>query len=145
MELIQTIGKGPIALDTPIFIHFIEEHPAYLPLIAPLFIGIDQGLWDAVTSGVTLLETLVVPFRAGNLALADRYEQLLTHSRGLTVVPADHRAAAQLRARYDLRTPDALQLAAALATACTAFVTTGRRLPAIRGIRIVDLETCRAA
>jgi predicted nucleic acid-binding protein len=146
--LIEDVGIGPVALDTAVFIHFIEENPEYLPLIQPLLVGIDSGLWDGVTSALTLLETLAVPLRAGNLALAERYEELLTHGRGLTLVELDQpllRAAAHLRARFTIGTADALQLAAALATGCTTFVTSGRRLPEIPGLRILDLDRYRAA
>ena len=67
---------------------------------------------------MTLLETLVIPYRTGDLALAERYEALLARSRGLRLVDLDRpllRAAAQLRATAGLKTPDALQIAAALA------------------------------
>ena len=78
MGLIEDIGSGPVGLDTAIFIYFIEEHPRFLPVVEPLFVAIDAGPLEGVTSGLTLLETLVVPYRAGDTALADRYEALLT-------------------------------------------------------------------
>ena len=67
-------------------------------------------------------------------------EGLLSGSRGLTVVEIDRdvsRAAAQLRAQFSLRTPDALQLAAARLSGCSAFITNDRRLPSIDGLRII--------
>ena len=57
--------------------------------VEPLFVGLDGGRWSAVTSGLTLLETLVVPYRAGDTALAERYEALLSRSRGLRLVELD--------------------------------------------------------
>ncbi len=51
------------------------------------------------------------------------------------------RAAAQLRAATGARTPDAIQLVAALGTGCTALVTNGRRLPPVPGLRVVQLES----
>jgi predicted nucleic acid-binding protein len=74
--------------------------------------------------------------------VADRYEALLTRSRGVTMVDLtrDHlKAAAHLRATSTVRTPDAVQLAVALTSRCVAFVTNDRRLPAVPGLRIVDL------
>ncbi|HET7321991.1 MAG TPA: PIN domain-containing protein, partial [Longimicrobiaceae bacterium] len=50
------------------------------------------------------------------------------------------RTAAQLRARYGVRRPDALQLAAAVSTGCTAFLTNDRRLPNIAGMKVVTLD-----
>jgi predicted nucleic acid-binding protein len=141
--LTAALGSGRLALDTAVFIYFIEEHPDFLPLIAPLFEQTDRGERELVTSAVTLLEVLVVPYRAGDLTLAERYEALLTGSRGLHLVDLDLtqlRAAAQLRAVYRVRTPDALQLAAALSHGCTAFVTNDRDLPDMPGLRIVQLR-----
>jgi hypothetical protein len=35
--LAATLGSGRVALDTAIFIYFIEEHQDFLPVIAPIF------------------------------------------------------------------------------------------------------------
>jgi predicted nucleic acid-binding protein len=121
MTLPAALADGLVALDTAVFINYIEEQPDYLPLIEPLFAEIDGSGREAVTSALTLLEVLVVPYRAADLALANRYEALLTRSRGLRVVDVDRTqlgTAAQLRAIYRLRAPDALQLAAALTSRC---------------------------
>jgi hypothetical protein len=47
--------------------------------------------------------------------------------------------AAQVRAATGAATPDALQLAASLASRCSAFLTNDRRLPPLPGLRIVQL------
>jgi predicted nucleic acid-binding protein len=144
--LTDALGPGRLALDTAVFIYFIEEHSTYLPLIAPLFAEVDAGAREIVTSALTLLEVLVVPYRAGDVPLAARYETVLTRSRGLRLVEFDRsqlRTAAQLRALHGVRTPDALQLAAALSQRCTAFVTNDRRLPALSGLRVVQLDEHR--
>ncbi|MEJ7813134.1 MAG: PIN domain-containing protein [Gemmatimonadaceae bacterium] len=146
MGLTAALGPGRIALDTAVFIYFIEEHPAYLPLIAPLFAEVDAGAREIVTSALTLLEVVVVPYRAGDGPLAARYEAVLTRSRGLRLVELDRaqlRTAAQVRALHGVRTPDALQLAAALSERCAAFVTNDRRLPALPGLRVLQLDDHR--
>lgn len=143
MGLTEDLGHGPIGLDTAIFVYYIEEHPRFLSLVEPVFEGIDRGRWPAVTSGVTLLETLVIPYRIDDEALADRYETLLTRSRGLTLVELDRpllRVAARLRATTGVRTPDALQLAAALAARCTAYLTNDRALPRLPGLPVLQLR-----
>ncbi len=137
------VGRGPVALDTVAFIYFIEEHPAYLPIVEPVFQAIDTGHCKGVTSGVTLLEVLVVPYRAGNLDLANRYEALLTRSRHLRLIEPTRdqlRAAAHVRAVHRVRTPDALQLAAALVGGCSVFVTNDRDLPSVTGLRVLQLN-----
>ncbi len=143
MGLSGDLGQGPVALDTAVFIYLVEEHRDFLPLVEPIFAGIAGGRWAAVTSGLTLLETLVVPYRAGDRVLAERYEALLTRSRGLRLVELDRsllRVAAQLRATLRVKTPDALQLAAALASRCSAYVTNDRALPEVPGLRILQLR-----
>jgi predicted nucleic acid-binding protein len=144
MGLMTDLGTGLVAIDTAVFIYFIEENPRFLPLIDPLFREADQGARELVTSALTLLEVLVVPYRAGDRALAGRYEMLLTRSRGIRLVDLtrDHvRAAAELRAATGVKTPDALQLAAALSANCQTFLTNDRRLPMIPGLQIRQLAS----
>ena len=144
MGLIAALGGGSVAVDTAIFIYFIEEHARFLPEVLPLFKEADQGKRELITSALTLLEVLVVPYRAGNRLLAERYEALLTRSRGIRLVELSHdqlRAAAQLRAVTSVKTPDALQLVAAIGAGCTTFVTHDRRLPRVPGLRILELAS----
>ena len=144
MALIDDLGAGPVGVDTAVFIYFIEENERFLPAIAPVFGAADSGTLQLVVSALTLLEVLVVPYRAGDAALAQRYEAVLTRSRGVRMIDLtrDHlRLAAQLRAATGVATPDALQLAASLAGGCSAFLTNDRRLPTVPGLRIVQLGT----
>lgn len=142
MGLIADLGRGRTGVDTSLFIYLLKEDPRFLAVIEPLFRQADQGRRELVTSALTLLEVLVVPYRVGNLALAERYEQLLARSRGILLIDLSRdqlRAAAELRATTGAKTPDALQLAAALTAGCTAFVTNDRRIPAIPGVQILQL------
>lgn len=142
MALIDDLGGGPIGVDTAIFIYYIEEDGRYLSSVAPLFEAADAGRLQLVTSALTLLEVLVVPYRAGNRALAQRYEAALTRGRGIRTVDLGRQQvmlAAEIRAATGAATPDALQLAAALASGCSSFLTSDRRLPAVPGLRVVQL------
>ena len=143
MGLIEDLGPGPVALDTAVFIYFIEENKLFLPIVKPMFEAMDRGELPAVTSGLTLMEVLVLPYRIGNFSLAERYESFLTRSRGLRFVDLNRpllRAAARLRAAFNLKPPDALQVAAAMAAECRVFLTNDRRIPAIAGLRIIQLK-----
>ena len=143
MGLLSDLGSGPVALDSSIFIYFIEEHQKYLSLVEPIFEAVDAGALEAVTSSLTLLEVLVIPFRFANAALVDRYEALLTKSRGLRLVDLDRdflRSVAQVRAATRAKTPDAMQLAAAMAAGCPVLLTNDDRIPAVAGLRILQLE-----
>ena len=84
----------------------------------------------------------MVPCRDGDGALAERYEALLTRSRGLHMVgisTGQLRAAAQLRAVTGMKTPDALQVAAALSEGCRIFITNDRRIPTIPDLRVLQI------
>jgi predicted nucleic acid-binding protein len=93
MGLLNDLGRGPVALDSSIFIYFIEEHPRFLPVVKPVF------------SSVALL-----------------------------------RRAAHLRASSGLKTPDALQLAAALESGCSVFLTNDERIPQVAGLRVLQAQ-----
>jgi predicted nucleic acid-binding protein len=146
--LITDLGRGPVGLDTVVFIYFMEEHHRFLSVVAPVFSAVASARLRAITSGITLLETLVIPYRSGNSALAARYEALLTRSRGIRFVDLDRRllrSAAHLRALFSVRTPDALQLAAALGNGCTVFLTSDRSLPRIPGLQIFQVSDYASA
>ena len=144
MGLIDDLGSGPVAVDTSVFIYFIEEHPDYLPIVKPLFEQIDAFRRTAMTSALTLLEVLVVPYRAGNLDLGRRYEALLIRSTGLRLVEISReqlKMAAQLRALHpSVKTPDALQLAAALTGRSRTLLTNDRQLPDLPGLSVIQLR-----
>ncbi|MEI8191434.1 MAG: PIN domain-containing protein [candidate division NC10 bacterium] len=97
----------------------------------------------ALPSGLTLLETLVQPYRVGHAALAERYAALLTRSRGLHLVEITRavcRVAAHLRAAHAVKKPDALHLATALLAKCPVFLTNDHELPPVPGIRILTVQ-----
>jgi predicted nucleic acid-binding protein len=148
MGLIEALSPGPIAFDTTVFIYFIQAAPEWRPIVRPLFQAADAGDLEIVTSAITLLELLVVPYRANDARLADQYETLLTRSRGIQMIEITEsqlRGAARLRAHSRMQTPDAIQLAAAHQAGCRAFVTNDKRLPAVPGLRIIQLSEFRDA
>ncbi len=143
MALIDELRPGPVTLDTPVFIYFIEEDRRFLHIVRPVFEAIDRGVLDGVTSGLTLLEVLVAPYRAGNFSLAERYEALLTRSRGFRLVVLDLpllKAAALLRPTVPLTPADAIQIGAGLASRSLAFLTNDRKIPPLPGVKILQLH-----
>lgn len=143
-KLLDALKSGPVGLDTPLFIYFMEEHPRYLPAVEALFQALEEGILQGVTSGITLLETLILPLRNRDMHLTQEYEAILTQSRNLKLIELTIpllRSAANLRANTGMKTPDALQMAAALSMKCPVFVTNDRRLPDIEGIQVIQLES----
>ena len=99
-----------------------------------------------VTSTITLLEVLVKPFREGKLELAEQYKNILTTARGIEVSeitnPVSIRAA-ELRAKYNLHTPDAIQAATAIENDAAYFLTNDFKLKSIKEIVVVTLSELR--
>jgi len=137
-----------LGFDTAPMIYFVEAHPEYDAQITPIFERIEQGELEGITSVITLLEVLVQPIRLNRIDLASRYRQLLLESERFSVLPITveiAELAADPRARYNLRTPDALQVATALAHRCEAFLTNDARLKRVAEIRVLTLEELRNA
>ena len=127
------------ALDTNIFIYHFEEHPAYVGFTEALFERIESGRVKAVTSALTLHEVLTGARKAGDDRLFSLYRDLIGSFPNLHLVPFDARIAeisSDLRARYDLPTPDAIQVATALQQGAETFVTNDARLKRVREIRV---------
>jgi len=108
-----------------------------------LFRYLRQPHVQGITSVVTLIEVLVYPQRQGRQDLVQTYERALLHSRQVQVLPVDvalARRTADLRARYGIFVPDAVQIAAALHAGATAFITNDRRLTKVQDIAVLVLD-----
>jgi len=133
-----------VGLDSMCFLYQFSRHPTYSPLTNILFEDIENGAYTAVTSTVTVVETFVHIERTGDTLLTAEYEKFFQGLPHFSIIPVDWnlaRLAAKLRATYSiLRTPDALQIAAALLEDCKVFVTNDRRLAKVRELTILILE-----
>lgn len=136
-------GIQHLGLNTSPFIYFIEQNAVYLDVVREVMRLIDTQSLAASCSVITLTEVLTKPYQTNDAPLANKYRAILSSSRNLSVVEinaaiADH--AARLRADYRLRTPDALQLATAIASGCDAFLCNDRDLRRVSSIRVLLLD-----
>jgi predicted nucleic acid-binding protein len=141
--VIQDFASKIVFLDTAPLIYFIEGHSAYQPALVSLFDFNDKGSFSFVTSSVTLLEVLVKPLREGQIAIAKQYRDILTMAPGIElfdVTSAIAEQAAELRAKYNLRTPDAIQLATSVELGAAYFLTNDNRLKAVSETTVVTIE-----
>jgi len=44
MGLMADLVRGPVGVDTAVFIYFIAEHTQFLPLVEPLFREVNEGV-----------------------------------------------------------------------------------------------------
>lgn len=140
--LVQLQGKI-IGLDTAPLIYFIEENPNYLDVTDAFFEAMFRGEFTVVTSVLTISEVLVYPFRQRNTELAQQYRDILFNSQGLRTIevfPDIAENAAQLRADYNLRTPDAIQMATAIRGDASFFLTNDAHLSSLPGLTVLVLN-----
>jgi len=129
---VETVG-----VDTPVFIYHLEAHEKYAVLTQKIFSSMENGKWQGITSAITLMEINVHPWRVGREDVARKYEALLMNFPNLNIIHIDRdvaRIASQLRARFDIRPPDALQVAASLVVGGRGFLTNDRRLSSLQSL-----------
>ncbi|MFY9949977.1 MAG: PIN domain-containing protein [Candidatus Sulfotelmatobacter sp.] len=132
-----------IAVDTSCFIYQIQEHPMYVALTDAVFRWIEEPRHQAFTSTITMTELLVHGYREDDRQKIDSFYGLLSLYPNLHWIPlhletAD--AVARIRAKYKLRTPDAIQAATALRLGATGFVTNDPVFGRVEGIETAVLD-----
>ena len=139
--------SGIIYLDAQAIIYSVEKHARYEPMLRPLWIALKAGSVRIVTSELSLLEVLVGPYKSGDLALASSYETLLG-SQGIAQIPIQAsvlKQAAQLKAQFGLRTPDAIHVATAIAAQCTSCVGNDAGFKSVAALNFVMLDDLLSA
>jgi predicted nucleic acid-binding protein len=109
-----------------------------------VFRRIADGPLEGRTSIISLTEALVYPKRSHDQAQEVSYRALLLQTQrflSMRVNSAIADRAADLRARYNLRTPDAIQIATALQAGCEAFLTNDLALRRVTDLRVLALST----
>jgi predicted nucleic acid-binding protein len=133
-----------IGLDTSIFIYHLEANPQYLPLTQQILNRVEAGQYGGVVSTVTLMELTVHPWRINRADVARQYEVLLVNFPNLQVIDVSReiaRQAAQLRAKYNVRPADAIQVATAMVSQATLWVSNDKKLKRLETeIEVVILE-----
>lgn len=127
---------GRIALDTVVFIYFLERRDPFGVRATQLFERIEAGELPATMSSLVLAELLVPLYRSGRQHDASNLTRRLQHFRHLDIIPVGDEIAAdaaRLRAQYRLRTPDAIHAATALAANATGIVTHDQAFFALQG------------
>jgi predicted nucleic acid-binding protein len=143
MGLNRKYEDKTIFLDTAPLIYYIEENKAYANLLNELFTEGENRTCRFISSIITLIEVLTLPLREQNKELAEKYEEILTHSGAIEIVDTNSKIAkmtAQLRADYSLKTPDAIQLATAIYSSANYFLTNDKRLKMVSEINVVTID-----
>ena len=140
--------SGTVYVDTNTVIYRVEEVKPYIDVALPLWDALDAGTQNIATSELSVLEVLVKPLRLQNTSLHELFSGTLYHTPGLSCIPISRQileAAAQIRATFSLKTPDAIHAATALSEGCTLFVTNDVAFRRIAGLNVAILSEIAAA
>ncbi|PKP60835.1 MAG: PIN domain nuclease [Candidatus Altiarchaeales archaeon HGW-Altiarchaeales-1] len=120
MEIKSVIGKHRrIMFDTAPIVYFIEENKDFSNITDEIFklINDSHGYYYPFSSVITLIEVLTQPFKKSRMDLVKKYREFLLNASNFTIYSIDPivaEKAAELRAQYAIKTPDAIQLAVAI-------------------------------
>lgn len=138
LENVELLG-----IETAPFIYFVEKHPKYIERMRGVFQRVDAGRMQLVTSTITLTEVLVMPIENAHVHYQREYREMLLNTERVNTLPvsvAIAEQAAELRAKYRLRTPDALHIATALVSGCDAFLTNDFALKRVADLKVLVLD-----
>lgn len=132
-----------LGIDTCIFIFQLERNPKYFDLANKVFMWVEKLNGKAFTSTITMLELLVAPYRERNIEKVNQIYAILATFPNLewvtpTLGVAD--LAARLRAKYNLKTPDSIQLASALESRASGFITNDKIYKKVTEIEIMIFD-----
>lgn len=132
-----------VGLDTMVFIYHFENNQKYSSLTFSILDSLEKGKFKGITSTLTLLEILVKPKKANNQFINERYKLILQNFPNLEIKSLDEEIAeiaASIRGKYNINTPDAIQIATALHSKADVFITNDFQLQKIPEIKISLLE-----
>jgi predicted nucleic acid-binding protein len=105
-----------VAFDTSACIYYLARQEPWFSLLAPILARASAGPLRIVLSAIVQLELLVKPYRMRDQALVRRVHAFTAAHRGIVSAPISPDvvdAAAQVRAAFRLKIPDAIVAASA--------------------------------
>jgi len=141
MGIIRLLYGKKIFIDTAPLIYFIEENNDYVQKLNDLFCN--KNDCQFITSVITLSEVLAMPLREKNTKLAKQYEDILTQTDNFQIYEINRQIAketALLRAKYAIKTPDAIQLATAKYYLADYFLTNDFKLKIDNCFNVITLD-----
>lgn len=137
-----------VALDTAVFIYHFEKNEKYSAITEEIFSRLDKDKdFTAVTSVITVLEVCVKPIKESRQDLVAEYTEKLLYDDKLATWVVDGniaQKAAEIRAKYGIKTPDAIQIATAIAAEADVFITNDTPLKKVEEIEVLVLEELAA-
>ncbi len=128
-----------VGLDSNLFIYHFENNSDFSPLTTGIFERLTRGSLKAITSIISIIETLSFP---APRHVIKNLEEAFAAIPNLSVIDVNYQIAleaAKIRRDYKIRTPDSIQLATALTNKVQAFVTNDGRLKKFDRLSVILL------
>jgi predicted nucleic acid-binding protein len=124
-----------IYLDASPVIYLVQQVVPFWPTVRT---RLSAGGVVCVSSDLTRMVCLVLPLRNGDTRLVADFDTFFSAdvAEMVSFTPAVFRRAAEIRAQFNFRTPDALHLAAAVEVTCDRFLTNDALLTRYPGLAV---------
>lgn len=136
-------GVQRLYIDTAPLIFYVEENPNYVAKMDAIIKIVETTSIATISSVILLTEVLTLPLKTGATKLEQEYRDILVNSGDYRLLPVTRQiaeSAADFRARYNLRTPDALHIATAIAAQCDVFLTNDAGIKRVTEITVLVLD-----
>ncbi len=143
MKLLRFVqGKRRVAIDTCLYIYLFGEKTKYTTQVKELFRFLEAQETKLIISTLLLTELFVDPIQHNDAQTVERWWKYFHSSlvELLPVTPDIALAAASLRAKYHLKTPDSILLATALDAHAEAFLGNDKKLRKIIEIPVFCID-----
>lgn len=137
------MSGNKIFIDTNLIIYYLELNEEFYPTVKEIFKMAEVGKIRLITSSLSYMEALVPIVKKDDISLKAKYDYLFKGFEGLEVMDIDMDIAytgAVIKAKYNIRTPDALQIGCAIKAGCDEFLTSDARLKSVEDIKITVIS-----
>jgi predicted nucleic acid-binding protein len=141
------IEQEKVLIDTNVWLYHLEGNAQFGEAAAELIGDLERGSFKGVASELTLMELQVRPLQLKRQDIADKYELLLDHFPNLVLAPITRDIlayAAVLRAKYGLKTPDAIILSTGVRHGATLAFSNDKLWQKVSGIETRPLRASGA-
>ncbi len=132
-----------VFIDSAPLIYYWEENKKYFHQISMLFDEIYDADVQITASLITYIEVITYPIKENNLKLAAKYRDYFTNSANFALYPVNLLVAektALYRVEYNLKTPDAIQLATAEICGADYVITNDSEWKKIPNMNIIQIS-----
>jgi len=131
-----------IAIDSVVFIYVWNKQPEFFRQAKKVLEEISGGQTAGVFAQIGLIELLTGPKKLGRKSLAILYNERVKNFPNLEIRSLNDNVteiASDLRAKYNLRTPDAIHVATAIDAGADRFITNDKTLKKVKEIAVTLL------